>query len=77
MAKWLDDIEQRLASAQCSYMGRCNSSRCPKHGGEARALRKLLRVALAADAWLAWEDAQPGGGEAPREMLREALRGEP
>ena len=21
------------ATAECSYMGRCNSSRCPKHGG--------------------------------------------
>lgn len=53
---WLDDIETRLASVQCSYVGRCNSSRCPMHGGETRALRRLLRVARAAEAVLAYID---------------------
>lgn len=41
----LDAIEHRTKTTQCSYIGdRCNSSRCPKHGGEA-----LERLALIAE----------------------------
>lgn len=33
---WLDD------EPSCSYVGRCNSSRCPKHSPERRAARDLF-----------------------------------
>jgi septal ring factor EnvC (AmiA/AmiB activator) len=38
----LEEIRSGADAGQCPYVGRCNSSRCPKHGGAARAVRDLL-----------------------------------
>lgn len=64
------EIRLGAAAAQCDYVSRCNSSKCPMHGGQARALRDALtllddaRARLAsveverdagiADAWRQW-----------------------
>lgn len=36
------DILRSLDDAQCPYVDRCNSNKCPKHGGAAKAIRGLL-----------------------------------
>ena len=38
LARWRAAIE----AAQCSYVGRCNSGRCPKHSAETRIIARLL-----------------------------------
>lgn len=46
-------IREAHASRECSYVGKCNSSRCPRHGGEARAIGDLLAALDEARAQLA------------------------
>lgn len=38
------EIRAQHAARSCSYVGRCNSTRCPLHGPEARAMADLLAM---------------------------------
>lgn len=65
----LADVREMVASAPCDYVGRCNSGRCPAHGGQAQAMRDLLAEL---DAVTAERDAAIARAEAAKRALGNA-----